>query len=121
MTGGGDTMHTYSAPLSPSGRAGPPTGAAAGSSPDLAASYSIRRFGTGELLSDAIERASRPISVRYIGDEWWLIWRLPKGWTCSSHPSAASARRAYLRVIDFFFPASTPETSPDADTARAAP
>lgn len=70
-------------------------------------------------LRAAFERAALPISVRYIGSEWWVIWRWRKGWTCSSHPSAASARRAYLRTIDFFFPIES-AAPPCADTAAGA-
>lgn len=57
--------------------------------------------GTGESLDDIVRRAALPISVRFVGDDYWLIWKLRKGWTCSEHRTERSIRRAYLRVCEY--------------------
>lgn len=108
-------QNTISAPLSPSGRAGSPTGAAAGSSPDLAASLSHRGLVAASAhaeLCSAVEECAPPVTATYLqaaydrmrlpisvsiscNRHFWVRRRVgetPRCW----HRTPADATRAYL-------------------------
>jgi hypothetical protein len=55
--------------------------------------------GTSESLADIIHRAELSISVRFIDDQWIVVWREDGRWSCDARRSARGAARLYHSVV----------------------
>lgn len=116
MAAGEGTMQRVHHPAAPPAGAGsPPAGA---EFPPSSAPLIIARFGTGEGLADILARTHLSISVRVIGDEWWLIWHVGRHVAVAPYRSADSAREAYRAAADYL--GSTAPASPPCAARNSA-